>query len=170
MYRKATALAPWQDDFFTQAVGHAADLGFAKAKPLLRWKAKFPVARMIGEGFCWIDAANYSLPVREAAKTPYFKTIAEVFRANRPPEVASLPCGSGEMAAALKLKVGEMSGYASSAIGYPSNMQPALAYAADALGEPGRKAWSKFMARAVKPDYSGAPQFAIVPRAEADAD
>lgn len=170
VYRKATALAPWQDDFFTQAVGHAADLGFAKARPLLRWKAKFPVARMTGEGFCWIDAANYNLPVREAAKAPYFKTIAEVFRANRAPEVVSLPCGSGEMAAALKLKVGEMSGYASSAIGYPSNMQPALAYAADALGEPGRKAWSKFMARAVKPDYSGAPQFAIVPRGEADAD
>ena len=169
VYRKGTALAPWQDDFFTQAVGHAADLGFAKAKPLLRWKARFPVARMVGEGFCWIDAANYNLPVREHAKAPYFKTIGEVFRANRAPEIASLPCGSGEMAAALKLKVGEMSGYASSAIGYPSNMQPALAYAVDALGEPGRKAWTKFMARAVKPDYSGAPQFAIVPRGGADA-
>jgi len=168
-YRKATALAPWQDDFFTQAVGHAADLGFAKARPLLRWKAKFPVARMTGQGFCWLDAANYNLPVRDEAKAPYFKTIAEVLRANRSPEIAQLPCDSGEMAAALKLKVGEMSGYASSAIGYPSNMQPALAYAADALGEPGRKAWRKFMARGVKPDYSGAPQFAIVPR-EVDAD
>ena len=60
-----------------------------------------------------------------------------------------------------------MSGYASSAIGYPSNMQPALAYAVDALGEPGRKAWDLFMARSIKPDYSGAPQFAIVPRTQA---
>jgi len=169
-YRKFTALAPWQDDFFTQAVGHAADLGFAKARTLLRWKAKFPVARMTGKGFCWIDAANYNLPVRDEPKAPYFKTIGEVFRANRAPEIAQLPCASPEMAAALKLKVGEMSGYASSAIGYPSNMQPALAYAVDALGEPGRKAWDLFMARSIKPDYSGAPQFAIVPRTQAGKD
>jgi hypothetical protein len=46
-------------------------------------------------------------------------------------------------------------------------MQPALAYAADlpgAAGDAGKRAWRQFMARSVKPDYSAAPQFAIVPR------
>jgi hypothetical protein len=68
------------------------------------------------------------------------------------------------MAAALKLSVGEMPGYSRAVSGYPSNMQPALAYGADALGDAGKKAWAQFMARSVKPDYSTGPQFAIVPR------
>jgi hypothetical protein len=48
--------------------------------------------------------------------------------------------------------------------GYPSNLQPALAYAADVLGDAGKKAWAQFMARSVKPNYGTGPQFAIVPR------
>jgi hypothetical protein len=43
-------------------------------------------------------------------------------------------------------------------------MQPALAVAADA-GVPGAaEAWRRFQARAVQPDYSKAPQWAIIPR------
>jgi hypothetical protein len=57
-----------------------------------------------------------------------------------------------------------MTGYSSSTSGMPSNLQPALAYAADAGGKAGREAWQRFMARSVKPDYGTAPQFAIVPR------
>jgi hypothetical protein len=57
-----------------------------------------------------------------------------------------------------------MTGYASSVTGFPANLQPALAYAADAGGKAGREAWQRFMARSVKPDYGPAPQFAIVPR------
>ena len=38
------------------------------------------------------------------------------------------------MAAALKQKAGDMGGYAAATTGFPSNMQPALAYAADAGG------------------------------------
>jgi hypothetical protein len=37
-------VAPWQDDFFTSAVGHLLELGFTKAKPLLDWKARFSAA------------------------------------------------------------------------------------------------------------------------------
>lgn len=72
------------------------------------------------------------------------------------------------MADALSLKVGEMTGYASSATGYPSNMQPALAKAVDA-GAPGAaEAWALFASRAVQPtaEYAKEPQFAIVPRAQ----
>lgn len=163
-YDNGIGLAPWQDDFFTSAVGHVADLGFEKARPLLTWKASFPVARMIGPGYCWIEAAAYKMQVRDSEAAPLYDSIGKVYRANHTPEFATLPCASPEMAAALKLKPGEMNGTAHSSSGQPAILQPALAYAAGVAGEPGRKAWERFMARNVKPDYSLAPQFAIVPR------
>lgn len=165
-YNKGTGIAPWQDDFFTAAIGHAAELGFPKAARLLTWKAAFPVARMIGPGSCWIDAAMYAMKVRDNPNAPVYATIGEAFRASTPPAVAGLDCGSAAMASALKLRPGEMTGYATSTAGYPSNLQPALAYAADALGKPGRQAWERFINRSVKPNYGAAPQFAIVPRGD----
>ncbi len=163
-YRKNTAIAPWQDDFFTSAVGHLVDLGFKDAGPLLKWKAKFPLARMVGEGTCWLAAANYSISVRDSATAPIYNTIAESYPKTVGPEVAALPCGSEQMAAATKRKPGDMGGYSGAPLGFPSNLQPALAYAADIGGDAGRKAWERFMSRSVKPDYGRAPQFAIVPR------
>jgi hypothetical protein len=163
VYNNATGVGPWQDDFFTQAIGHVADLGFTKADTLLRWKAKFPISRMVGSGACWIGGAIYTLTVRDSNTSPIYSTIGEAFKKSSP-NYTSTACGSAEMASALKLKVGEMSGYSDTAIGYPSNMQPALAYAADVGGTDGKSAWAKFAGRSVKPDYSKAPQFAIVPR------
>lgn len=163
-YRDKTGIAPWQDDFFTSAVGRVLELGFVKARPLLKYKARYPVERMIGKDSCPMTAAMYSMRVRDSAGTPFYTTIGEAFSKSHEPTIASLACGSTEMAAALKIRPGEMSGFGSATAGYPSNMQPALAYAADALGKPGRKAWDTFMSRSVKPDYSTAAQFAIVPR------
>lgn len=164
LYLEKTAIAPWQDDFFTSAVGRAAELGFRKAEPLLRWKAKFPVSRMIGKDSCWITAAMYAMRVRDTPTSPFYRTIGEAFAKTPRPELTGVACASDAMASALKLRPGEMTGYSSAATGFPSNLQPALAYAADALGEPGKKAWGQFMARSVKPDYGGGAQFAIVPR------
>lgn len=167
LYLEKTAIAPWQDDFFTSAIGRAAELGFRKAAPLLRWKAKYPVSRMIGKDSCWITAAMYAMRVRDTPTAPFYETIGEAFAKTPPrPELAGAACESAAMTSALKLRPGEMTGYASAATGFPSNMQPALAYAADALGEPGKKAWAQFMARSVKPDYGAGAQFAIVPRGD----
>ncbi len=164
-YNGNTALAPWQDDFFTSAVGHAAELGFAKAQRLLAWKAGFPVARMIGPGTCWIEAAIYAMKVRDTPATPFYTSIGQAYRASHTPEFLALPCGGAEMAAALKLKTaGDMPSYSDAVVGTPSNLQPALAYAVGVAGADGRKAWERFMARSVKPDYGLGPQFAIVPR------
>lgn len=163
VYDNGTGVGPWQDDFFTSAIGHAAELGFEKANALLRWKAKFPIQRMVGEGACWIGGANYTLRVRDSSTSPLYTTIAQAFKASSP-DFTTLACGSKEMAASLKLTVGEMWGYSSTPIGYPSNMQPALAYAADVDNVDGKRAWAVFAARSVKPDYSKSPQFAIVPR------
>lgn len=163
-YNSSTGLAPWMDDFFTAAVGHAAELGFEQARPLLEWKVQFPIARMKGQGACWITGAMYALKVRDSATSPLYTSIAEAWRASHTDAFNQLPCGSAEMAQSLKLKVGEMTGFSASTTGFPSNMQPALAYGADVGGANGASAWKFFLARAVKPDYGTSPQFAIIPR------
>lgn len=164
VYGNGTGVAPWQDDFFTSAVGHTAELGYSKAKTLLAWKIKFPIARMIGVGACWIDGASYSLKVRNSLTNPIYSSIGEAYRANHTDTFNSLACAGTEMASYLKLRAGEMTGNSSSSSGYPSNMQPALAYSADAGGADGANAWQVFMGRTVKPSYETGPQFAIIPR------
>ena len=164
VYNGDRGIAPWMDDFFTSAIGHIAELGFSEARSLLRWKAKSPVMRMTDPGICWIDAALYSMNIRDSATSPYYTTMAEAWAGSRETAFTSLSCGSAEMAAYLKLKVGEMTGYAASTAGYPSNMQPALAYGVDAGLPNGAVGWAKFMSRSVKPNYGLSPQFAIVPR------
>ena len=164
IYKQKIAVAPWQDDFFTSAVGHLAELGFKEAEPLLKWKARFPIARMVGDGACWILGANYTYTVRATPTSPFFTSIGEAYAATAGPDLASLPCDSPAMGAALKTRPGDMGGYSSGVEGFPSNMQPALAYAAGVGGEAGRKAWAQFMSRSVKPDYGAGAQFAIVPR------
>jgi hypothetical protein len=163
-YKDGTGIAPWMDDFFTSAVGHLTDLGFEGAGRLLAWKAKFPILRMTAPGACWNDASIYTLIVRDSSTSPFYTTMEQAWKASHPPEVARLACGSGELAQALKLKPGEMSGYPAATAGFPANLQPALAYAADVGGKAGREAWQRFMSRSSKPDYGTAPQFAIVPR------
>ena len=164
VYNEGRGMAPWQDDFFTSAIGHAAELGFAGAKTLLTWKAKAPVLRMTDASMCWIDGSLYSMNLRDSKLTPMYTSMAQAWTASRPVEFTSLGCNSTQMASYLKQKVGEMVGYSDSVAGYPSNMQPALAYGVDA-GVPNAAAgWARFMARSVRPDYGVSPQFAIVPR------
>jgi hypothetical protein len=164
VYNSGTGLAPWMDDFFTSAVGHVAELGFSAARPLLAWKAKFPILRMTGKGACWINGAIYTLKVRDSASAPLYTSIGKAWSASQPLSLLAAPCGSADMARALGLHVGEMTGYSSDESGYPSNMQPALAYAADVAGWSGASAWTFFANRSVKPNYGLGPQFAIVPR------
>ncbi|HEX8612111.1 MAG TPA: hypothetical protein VF800_12560, partial [Telluria sp.] len=183
-----TGMAPWQDDFFTASVGQAHELGFTKSKPLLDWKARFPVGRMTAPGYCWVDGAVYALSVRATETSPYFTTFAQAWQAtmraaNNTDLVNSTgqryvdqPCGS-QLQADWRTQLdrdnkvgrtawlaGEMTGYASSAEGFPSNMQPALAMAAGSGIPNARAAWDIFTKRTVKPDYTQRPQFAIVPR------
>lgn len=164
VYNTRRGISPWQDDFFTSAVAHTNELGFTQAKALLNWKAKFPISRMTGTGTCWILGAIYSLNVRDSETSPYYTDIAQTYLASSPSSLTSLACGSIEMAANLGLKVGEMTGYAGEGIGYPSNMQPALAMSADSDAQGGLAAWNVFNKRSVKPNYANGPQFSIVPR------
>ncbi|MET0981062.1 MAG: hypothetical protein ABWY02_03110 [Telluria sp.] len=163
VYNNSRGIAPWQDDFFTSAIGHAAEMGFGGAQALLGWKAKAPVLRM-SEPMCWINAAMYAMNIRDSATSPLYTTMAQVVAGTQTPEFRALACNSPAMASSLGLKVGEMTGYSSTVIGYPSNMQPALAYAVDARLPNAAAAWTKFASRTVKPNYGESAQFAIVPR------
>jgi hypothetical protein len=183
-----TGVAPWMDDFFTSAVGHLNEMGFNSAEPILAWKSRFPIGRMMAAGYCWIDGAVYALMVRPGASAAYFTSFAEAYQAtmrnndgtamvnSTGTRYLDLPCGSQAQADwrtqldkdkkvwRTPWLAGEMTGYGTSPEGYPSNMQPALAMAA-AMGVPNaREAWTRFINRSVKPNYSERPQFAIVPR------
>ena len=163
-YLDQTAISPWQDDFFTSAVGRAVELGFDKAKPLLAWKAQFPIKRMTDPGYCWIAAAVYTFKVTDHNGAPFYTDMSSAYLASNPSDITALPCASSAMASALKLKTNEMIGHSDEPEGFPSNMQPALALSVHS-GVPGaQQAWQRFDSRSVKPDYSVAPQFAIIPR------
>ena len=164
VYDNGIGIAPWQDDFFTAAIGHASELGFDKAKTLLQWKAKFPVSRMGGTGYCWIDASIYKMIVRDTPTSATYTDIATAYNKSETPAVLATTCASAAMANALGKRTGEMVGYADSIDGFPSYLQGALAYSVDA-GVPGANtAWSVFINRAIKPDYTGGAQFDILPR------
>jgi len=182
-----TASSTWQDDFFTWSIGYLAELGFTKAEPLLQWKAKYPVGRMTAPGYCWTDAAPYFLNFRDNMNTPVYSSFAQLYAANFAEDnikdddgrlvthpmglkYADQACGSQAQAdwrtAATRtgwLK-GQMTGYAASPVGYPADMQPALAVAATSGIPNAARAWEIFAGRAAKPDYTLSPMWAIIPR------
>ncbi len=180
--------AAWQDDFLTWSFGHLTELGFTKAKPILDWKAKYPVGRMTAPGFCWLEAASYYLTIRAVSKGPVARTFAEVYQNHfkdgtrlvddngnvlKHPQGLSYfdqPCGSQAQADWRSAfgpnlwRKGQMMGYADSNSGFPSNMQPALAVSAGSGIPNAKEAWNIFINRGVKPNYGAGPQWAIVPR------
>lgn len=163
VYDNHTSIAPWQDDFFTWSIGHLADLGFSGAEELLRWKGQFVVDRMADPGFCWLLAAAYNMRVRDAETAPLYTSVAQIYK-NQFTGLAGIACNSPEMAQHLGVDVGEMTGYAWSPTGFPSNMQPALAVAVDYGLANAAVGWSTFENRSVQPDYSDYANFAVVPR------
>jgi len=187
-----TASAPWQDDFLTWSFGYLVELGFDKARPILEWKAKYPVGRMTTPGFCQIAAAAYYMEFRPGPKEPLFSNLADMYQFNFGGDKISFeskalkhpkglkfidqPCGSKEQADWMTATngftwaVGRMGGFSDSNMGYPSNMQPALAVAATLGVTKADEAWARFESRAAKPDYRTGPQFAIVPRPKESLD
>ncbi|WP_313029299.1 hypothetical protein [Massilia alkalitolerans] len=161
-YLGGLGIAPWQDDFFTTTVGRMVELGFSKAQPLLVWKAKFVVDRIVGAGFCWIEASQYAMKVRDSMTTPLYSTIAEVYKANHTAAFSELACASVDMATSLGLRTGYMAGDFTPS-GTQAIMQPALAYSAR-LNASAAQAWTKFATRPYQPDFANEPQYAIVPR------
>lgn len=170
--QKRVGVGPWQQDFFGWAVSNAADLGFEGYDKFAQWLLQFQVGRMVNwlddkdDGFCWIHAAMYSLQIRPYQDGPQYKTLDEAYQASRP-ELVGLECDSEAFRNRLpkSYKKGEMTGYAHSVTGFPSNFQPALAASVDMNVKDAQVAWRIFEERAVKPKrYDRGPQFAIMPR------
>jgi len=187
-FNDADNFAPWQDDFLTWALGYVSELGFTKADPVLKWKAQYSVGRMTAPGFCWVAASSYILNIRPNRNSGLYGSFADVYKAtyggdqmynddinwvsaNRDGKrFSDMSCGSQEQADFLgsvngyQWSVGRMMGYADASMGYPANMQPALAVAVQSGATDAAKAWEIFMNRSAKPDYHSAPQWAILPR------
>jgi hypothetical protein len=161
-----TGMAPWMDDFFTQAIGHGIELlGNSEARRLLLWKAKFQLGRLLDPAVCIQDCSTYALGVRTTSTAPFFATLAECFAWTVPAAQQQYPCNSPQrLALTPGLLPGDIGGYPGSTEGYAADYQPALAVAVDSGYPGGATAWAKFMARPTKPDYGYEPQFAIVPR------
>jgi len=179
--------SPWQDDFFTWSFSYLNELGFTKAMPILQWKAKYSVGRMTDPGFCWIAAASYNMRLFDENKKVY-KTFGDLYNATyagdsitfdnvyptssirNGKKFIDLPCASQAQADFLTSLTGwtwsvpRMFGYADYSLGYPANMQPALAAAVDSGIPNAQKAWTLFLTRQAKPDYRNDPQWAILPR------
>ncbi|AWN14316.1 hypothetical protein [Salinisphaera sp. LB1] len=168
------SIAPWQADFFTWAVGHAAEQGVPGANKLLNWLAPFQIGLMTSakdgdtNGFCWQVASGYTFQFRDDNNSPIYTSLDEVY-AKTYPSINGLGCNSQEMANQLstpedQLKPGQMIGFSASPTGFPANLQIALAVAADSSAGNAAKAWAVFDGRVDKPNYSQYPNFAVVPR------
>jgi hypothetical protein len=174
----SNGMAPWQHNFFTWSVGHAADLGFADAIPLRNWLAKFEIGLMTDwqsdptKGYCWLQASAYDLQVKDTSGN-WLPSYTAVYGATFP-TLAGLACNSPAMVTALgtltkkPAKAGEMAGYPYSATGFPANFQIGLAAAADSGLPNAEAAWKLFESRSVKPTapdgYNNYPNFAVLPR------
>ena len=175
---KSNGMAPWQRNFFTWSVGHAAELGFAEAIPLRNWLAKFEISLMTDwqsdptKGYCWLEASAYSVQVKDASGN-WLPSYTAVYGATFP-TLTGLACNSPAMVTApgrlnkKPAKAGEMAGYPYSATGFPANFQIGLAAAADSGLPNAEAAWKLFESRSVKPTapdgYNNYPNFAVLPR------
>lgn len=177
IYNGGTGIASWQDYFHGQGLSHAAELtGIPDLITAAKWKSAFAIGTMTDPEFCWIDAAAYSMTLRLTNTSPFATTFGEVYRLTFPAERMASPCNSPERLAYLNairaqpsnpLAINEIIGYSYSTTGYPSNMQPGLAYAIDFTdrADLGKLAWERFDTRATQPKYdSEGAQFAVVPR------
>lgn len=165
-WNEGLAIAPWQQAFFAYGVSVMVELGYIEAKPLMDY-FRFTVSTMVAPGFCWIYASSYDMPIRPNGKSSAtYSTFAQVYQATAPANIFPLACNSQAMATALNQQVGQMIGYADGAYGYPSNLQPYLALAAEYGVPEGLAAWTKFISRTVKPNYNSEPNYAIVPRTD----
>jgi hypothetical protein len=184
---QVTSTSPWEDDFLTWSFGYLNELGFAKALPILKWKAQYAVGRMTDPGYCWLMASAYNMKLFDS-NGKVWNSFADLYNANWkgptinfdniPPvsiiqngvNFADLACNSQAQVNFLgalsgyKWDLNRMVGYSDFSMGYPANLQPALAAAVTGGATNAARAWALFQTRSMKPFYGGAPQWAVLPR------
>jgi len=164
-------IATWQQSFFTWAVGNLADQGFADADRFRNWVSRFQIGQMTAPGYCWEQASAYKIGIRDSQKAPFYDSFREVYEKSFP-KMAAMGCDASQVNSAIRsggnrkkfnYPPGTMVGYPKSATGFVANFQIGLAAAAKSDNPDAAKAWSVFTKRNTRTNYSGSPQFAVVP-------
>lgn len=166
------AISSFMEDFFTQAIGRSMELGINKLTSLFNHRIRYQVQRLTSTpDFCWQAACRYNFKVRDDIGQPYYTSWATIYQNSVTPQQFAAECGSQEMAQALDDELpgmepipNSLTGYPKLMSGYPSNLQPALAYGVTFGAAGASDAWLVFDNRSLKPDYNVGPQFGIVPR------
>jgi len=174
----ASGVATWQAAFLIWEMGHLAEQGVSGASSLRDWMALFQIDTMTDwmnnntQGFCWLLASAYAIQMRDANQN-LFTNFSQVYQATFP-TLYGLACNTQAMVNAMATlqnqtwQAGQMSGYANSVTGYPSNLQIGLAMAADTSLPNAQQAWQIFQSRSVQPSgstsYNDYPNFAVLPR------
>lgn len=166
-------MAPWEQDFLTWSFWNLVRLGYRQWEPVLKWNSGFVVHRLTDPHVCSSLASLYRVKIfnvvnkRDVPVGAWPAMVDATAKSKFYPltlQDLSLPCHSEAFAKAMKIpKPGDFVGYPWSPQGFPSNMQPAVAAAADAVIPGGRRAWDVYAERPTKQDYSRYPNWAIVP-------
>ncbi|SLN69209.1 calcium-binding protein [Oceanibacterium hippocampi] len=153
------AVAPWEDDFFTSAIGLIASRGSDKAVRLLRWKANWTVGRFLSEdkGFNPFAATAYRLFVVDRETDRRHTKWSEVV-----PDDGWYAKKFGDPRYASSFV-----GYANATDGYVAHARAALA-AMVTFGIPGAIDAFRFVvenSETLQSGYDGDPTFLLAPSA-----
>jgi hypothetical protein len=156
-YNSGTGTAPWMDDFVTWAVGSAYQRGWKAeldASGFWAFKARGVVGRFGTTGtqdYCWSQAARYSLVVRDPVSPPFYRSWAEIYRANFPTATSCPAPGTVTMSSD------------DAPTAYGSQLSGGLSIAAS-TGIPGAAiAWSIYDQRRRSWGYGTRPEWAFSP-------
>jgi len=171
----AGRMAPWQQDFFTQAYGFVSDLeplaDMATFNTVRDWMYRFAVGRLGGNGtdsYCFTEAGQYTIKVADALisnpsnTTSFYTSWGTVFE-----QTLGFPnnsCGN-------TLHGSSGGDPASAATGYWGNLLPAIAYAVDHGAGGASESWARLTSASnwVTVEQSGfnnTPIWGIVPRSD----
>jgi hypothetical protein len=152
------------DYFMSWAVQYLVDLGFTQAAPLRDYKLQFPIGLMgmAANEYCFQLAPQYTWHVGPVGTNVFYTSFQQVYQ-NTAPSYASLACGSQQLANALGLPLNGMVGSQTAVDSYYANLQAALAAAYDSGLPGGQTAWNRTLLAGQQPDYSDAPQWALLP-------
>jgi hypothetical protein len=161
-------LSPWQENFVTQVFGHVSDL--EPLSDMADWNAvrdyayQFPVG-LLGtggpEGYCFTQAAQYTLKVADAPSDTLDATYASW---------GTVYAKMFNAAACGNTLLGDSGGAPSAAsTGYWGNLMPAIAYAVDHRAPGAAAAWARFTGASNFGDVTGsgfdmAALWGVVPR------
>ena len=146
-------MAPWQQDYLFMVLGTVAEMGVAHADEIVRWLARFSVARWDSDaaGFCHQMAPSYYIKIKDSSLR-FVSSLKEIFALNWPDTKncpSAFPFGDP-----------------TSPGGYIANSHAALAIAVNLKIPGAAEAFNRLRGEApgMVRAFSEDPTFAIVPR------